>query len=192
MNVFWNSYFRGAKKMEERNQSEQNKIVFTELYNIFFQIWFIIFHCRITSLSLVTFGMVHPVCLVFPFRDSIPNFNQIGWKMPKLCTFFTFRPVGWLGRLGWSDHKNCIECKAPYPSTTSHQIWTKSVEVWKKLSIFQNDHDNDNDDDTHPPWIIVWVGMIFRRGQKVVSIGHFSLSHCNFFHLLDISGTTYI
>ena len=45
----------------------------------------------------------------------------------------------------------------------------------KKLSIFQNDHDdndndNDNDDndnnDTHPPWIIVRVGMIFRRGQK--------------------------
>ena len=26
--------------------------------------------------------------------------------------------------------------------------------------------DNDNDDDTHPPWIIVRVGMIFRRGQK--------------------------
>ena len=42
----------------------------------------------------------------------------------------------------------------------------------KKLSIFQNEHDNDdndnddNDDDTHPPWIIVRVGMIFRRGQK--------------------------
>ena len=61
----------------------------------------------------------------------------------------------------------------------------------KKLSIFQNennndnnnddnndddnndddnnddDNDNDNDnDDTHPPWIIVRVGMIFRRGQK--------------------------
>ena len=43
----------------------------------------------------------------------------------------------------------------------------------KKLSIFQNDHDDDdnddnddNDDDTHPPWIIVRVGMIFRRGQK--------------------------
>ena len=43
----------------------------------------------------------------------------------------------------------------------------------KKLSIFQNDHndddddDNNNDDDTHPPWIIVRVGMIFRRGQKM-------------------------
>ena len=48
----------------------------------------------------------------------------------------------------------------------------------KKLSIFQNDHDNDNDDndnddndndndDTHPPWIIVRVGMIFCRGQKL-------------------------
>ena len=39
----------------------------------------------------------------------------------------------------------------------------------KKLSIFQNDHDdNDNDnDDTHPPRIIVRVGMIFRRGQKI-------------------------
>ena len=39
----------------------------------------------------------------------------------------------------------------------------------KKLSIFQNDHNDDNDDnddDTHPPWIIVRVGMIFRRGQK--------------------------
>ena len=41
----------------------------------------------------------------------------------------------------------------------------------KKLSIFQNDHNDDdddnNDDDTHPPWIIVRVGMIFRRGQKI-------------------------
>ena len=43
-------------------------------------------------------------CWVIPFRDSIPNFNQIGWKMPKLCTFFTFRLVGWLGgRLVWQD-----------------------------------------------------------------------------------------
>ena len=45
----------------------------------------------------------------------------------------------------------------------------------KKLSIFQNDHDNDDDnnndndnDDTHPPRIIVRVGMIFRRGQKSI------------------------
>ena len=30
-----------------------------------------------------------------------------------------------------------------------------------------NDDDNDNDnDDTHPPRIIVRVGMVFRRGQK--------------------------
>ena len=49
----------------------------------------------------------------------------------------------------------------------------------KKLSIFQNDHDDDNDDndndedddddDSHPPWIIVRVGMIFRRGQKRIT-----------------------
>ena len=39
--------------------------------------------------------------------------------MLKLCTFFTFKLVGWLGRLGWSDRKNRIGCKAPYPSTTS-------------------------------------------------------------------------
>ena len=45
----------------------------------------------------------------------------------------------------------------------------------KKISIFQNEHDDndnndddDNDDDTHPPLIIVHVGMIFRRGQKEV------------------------
>ena len=46
----------------------------------------------------------------------------------------------------------------------------------KKLSIFQNEHnvndnnndnnDNNNDNGTHPPWIIVHVGKIFRRGQK--------------------------
>ena len=29
-----------------------------------------------------------------------------------------------------------------------------------------DDNDDDNDDDTHPPRIIVRVGMIFRRGQK--------------------------
>ena len=30
-----------------------------------------------------------------------------------------------------------------------------------------NDNDNDDDDDdTHPPRIIVRVGMVFRRGQK--------------------------
>ena len=37
MNVFWNSYLRGAKKMKERNQSELDKIVFPELYNPFFR-----------------------------------------------------------------------------------------------------------------------------------------------------------
>ena len=63
------------------------------------------------------------------FENSRVFLNQIGWKMPKLCTFFTFRLVGWLGRLGWSDHKNRIGCKAPYPSTTSHQISTKSVKA---------------------------------------------------------------
>ena len=26
--------------------------------------------------------------------------------------------------------------------------------------------DNNDDDDTHPPRIIVRVGMVFRRGQK--------------------------
>ena len=47
----------------------------------------------------------------------------------------------------------------------------------KKLSIFQNDHndndDNDNNDDTHPPWIIVRVGMIFCRGQKNILLFKF-------------------
>ena len=33
------------------------------------------------------------------------------------------------------------------------------------------DNDNDDDDDTHPPRIIVRVGMVFRRGQKVLSNG---------------------
>ena len=39
----------------------------------------------------------------------------------------------------------------------------------QKYIIFKsvdNDDDNDDDDDTHPPWIIVRVGMVFRRGQK--------------------------
>ena len=29
-----------------------------------------------------------------------------------------------------------------------------------------DDDDNNDDDDTHPPRIIVRVGMVFRRGQK--------------------------
>ena len=66
--------------------------------------------------------------------------------MPKLCTFFTFRLVGWLGRLGWLDHKNRIGCKAPYPSATSHQISTKSVKGQKSYPYFKMVHD----DDTHP------------------------------------------
>ena len=37
MNVFWNSYLRGAKKIKERNQSEQDKIVFTELWKKIFR-----------------------------------------------------------------------------------------------------------------------------------------------------------
>ena len=28
------------------------------------------------------------------FLRMLPSFDQIGWKMPKLCTFFTFRLVG--------------------------------------------------------------------------------------------------
>ena len=71
------------------------------------------------------------ICWVLPFRDYLPNFNQIGWKMLKLCTFFTFRLVGWLGRLGGSDHNIRIGCKAAYPSTTSLQIWSKSVKAFK-------------------------------------------------------------
>ena len=34
---------------------------------------------------------------VLPFRNPIPSFNQIDWKISKLCKFFTFKPVGWLG-----------------------------------------------------------------------------------------------
>ena len=68
---------------------------------------------------------------VLPFKDYIPSFTQIGWKMPKLCMFFTFRLVGWLGRLGWSDHDIRIRCKAAYPSTTSLQIWSKLVKAFK-------------------------------------------------------------
>ena len=42
------------------------------------------------------------ICWVLPFKHYIPSFNQISWKMPKLCTFFTFRLVAWLGgRLVW-------------------------------------------------------------------------------------------
>ena len=33
-----------------------------------------------------------------------------------------------------------------------------------------NNNNEDDDDDTHPPWIIVRVGMIFRRGQKIFEI----------------------
>ena len=67
--------------------------------------------------------------------------------MPKLCMFF--RLVGWLGRLGWSDRKNRIGCKAPYPSTTSHQISTKSIKALKSYPFFKipNDDDNNDDDD---------------------------------------------
>ena len=32
--------------------------------------------------------------------------------------------------------------------------------------VHDNDDDDDDDDDTHPPRIIVRVGMIFRREQK--------------------------
>ena len=43
------------------------------------------------------------ICLVLLFRDFIPSFDQIDWKMLKFCTFFTFRLVGWLGgRPVWS------------------------------------------------------------------------------------------
>ena len=39
----------------------------------------------------------------------------------------------------------------------------------QKLSIFKNwynDNNNNDDDDTQPPWIIVRIGMIFRRDKK--------------------------
>ena len=84
--------------------------------------------------------------------------------MPKLCTFFTFRPVGWLGQLGWLDHKNRIGYEVPYSCSTSRQISTKSVKAWKSYPIFKICNNNDND--THQPWIIFRVGMIFCRGQK--------------------------
>ena len=52
-----------------------------------------------------------------------------------------------------------------------------------------NNNDNDNDDnddndDTHPPRIIVRVGMVFRRGQKI-----FYIVDCRkkFFFLYNLS-----
>ena len=41
----------------------------------------------------------------------------------------------------------------------------------QELAHFQKwDDDNNDDDDTHPPRIIVRVGMVFRREQKVLDI----------------------
>ena len=61
------------------------------------------------------------ICFVLPFRDYIPSFNQIDWKMPKLCSFFTFRLVGWLdGRPVWlvstlkSLQMKCIRRVPPF------------------------------------------------------------------------------
>jgi len=50
----------------------------------------------------------------------------------------------------------------------------QSIKSYPFLKKDNND-DNDNDDDTHPPWIIVRVGMIFRRGQKpkFIVLSHF-------------------
>ena len=90
----------------------------------------------IWPVSMLKSLWIRYVCWVLPFRDYISSFNQIGWKMPKLCTFFTVRLVGWLDRLEWSDHNKCIGCKAAYPSTISLQIWSKSVKAFKSLKIF--------------------------------------------------------
>ena len=38
----------------------------------------------------------------------------------------------------------------------------------QKRTNDDDDDNNDNDDDTHPPRIILRVGMIFRRGQKMI------------------------
>ena len=59
--MFFEMHSKKGKKIEGGNESELDKIVFTELNNIFFQIQFIIFQCRITSFSLVTVGAQHPV-----------------------------------------------------------------------------------------------------------------------------------
>ena len=99
------------------------------------------------------------ICWVLPFRDYIPNFNQIGRKMPKLCTLFTFRLVGWLGRLGGSDHNIRIGCKAAYPNKTSLKIWSKSVKAF-----------NNNNNDTHPPRIIVDLICNWSRRKKATRV----------------------
>ena len=51
----------------------------------------------IWPVSMLKSLQIKYICWVLPFRDYIPNFNQIGRKMPKLCTFFTIRLVGWWG-----------------------------------------------------------------------------------------------
>ena len=44
----------------------------------------------------------------------------------------------------------------------------QSVLKLSHCEIRHDDNDDNDDDDTHPPRIIVRVGMVFRRGQKRV------------------------
>ena len=48
-----------------------------------------------------------------------------------------------------------------------NQIGQSIKSFFKICDDYDNNVDDDNND-THPPWIVVRVGMIFRRGQKVI------------------------
>ena len=66
---------------------------------------------------------------VLPFREYIRSFNQIGWKMSKLCTFFTFRLVGWFGWL------HCLKfLETLLISRQGHMMY----HMYKKKSIAQS------------------------------------------------------
>ena len=108
--------------------------------------------------------------------------------MPKLCTFFTFRPVGLLGllgQLGWSDHKTQIGPKAPlaclnvYKSyiyveffhlETPYRISNKLVEkyqIYASFSLFSQ--------------LAGWV--VGRFGWLACSNAYESHTHVESFHL---------
>ena len=72
----------------------------------------------------------------------------------------------WWTKAKWNGKRDKHDSMMQNEKLLVNMIATILTEICRSHNDNDND-DNDNDDDTHPPRIIVRVGIIFRRGQKV-------------------------
>ena len=102
--------------------------------------------------------------------------------MSKLCTFFTFRLVGWLGQLGWSDHKTQIGPKAPLACLNVYKSYIY-VEFFHLETPYQVSTKLVKDCQSYPNFSMLAGWVVGRFGWLACSNLYKSFTYVESFHL---------